>query len=200
MKTQTTNLRRRGFTLVELLVVIAIIAVLAALGFAGVTAAIKKARTTQGNVAAISIRDAVDRFVNEYNRLPDIPATQGTPIQTDQADGIQLLQVLLAEETAPDPDNRRRIAFLDLPQAKANKGGLVYGAGGTALTGLFDPFGNPYQILLNVDYEDRMLGTFNGATGGGTRQVDVRRQNVVVFSPGADKEAGTPDDIRTVNN
>lgn len=189
MRNDRKPLRPRGFTLIELLVVITIVAVLAAMSFAGVNSAIKRARITEGKVAASALAEAVERFNSEYNRLPNVES----PVKTDQVGGIRLLEILLAEEgTGSDVENTRQVVFLEAKEAKGKRGGIDFGSGGGgSVQGMYDPFGNPYTVVMNVDYENSLGFTFGGRT------YNLRGRNVVVYSPGADKQPGTQDDIRT---
>lgn len=188
MKTHAQPTRRRGFTLVELLVVIAIIAVLAGLSFAGVNVALKKARTTEAKVAATTLALGVERFYDEYGRLPDLSQPE---IETDSQEGILLLQILLAQEqNASNRENRRSISFVEFKEGKGRRGGLVYGTD-NEVEGLYDPFGEPYTVVLNLDYEDELSFSLGG------QQYDLRDREVVVYSPGADRELGTKDDVTT---
>jgi prepilin-type N-terminal cleavage/methylation domain-containing protein len=186
--------RRSGFTLIELLVVITIVAVLAAMSFAGVNAAIKKAKTTEGKVAASSLAEAVERFYGEYNRLPDLTGL-GAPGggDTSTGDGVTLLKILLAEEgDGSDIENTRQVVFLEAKEAKAKRGGIDFGSGGNGeAQGMYDPFGNPFTVVMNLDYEDSLKFSVGG------KQYTLRGKNVAVFTPGADQKLGTSDDITT---
>lgn len=187
MKNPASIRRSKGFTLIELLVVITIVAVLAAMSFAGVNAALKKAKTTQGRVAASSLAQAVNNFYSEYSRLPDL----SSEVRTDNGEGVQLLRVLLAEEgSGSDIDNTRGINFLSIQEGKGRRGGLYYGTGGgNEVQGLYDPFGQPYTVILNTDYED----VLNFQVG--SRSYRLRGEQVAVYSAGADMELGTTDDV-----
>lgn len=190
MRNDRKPLRQSGFTLIELLVVITIVAVLAAMSFAGVNSAIKRAKITEGKVAASALAEAVERFNSEYNRLPDVQRT----VVTDQGEGIRLLEILLAEEgTGSDVENSRQVVFLEAKEAKGKRGGLDFGSSGGSgsVQGMYDPFGNPYTVVMNVDYENSLQFNFGGRT------YNLRGRNVAVYSPGADKQEGTQDDIRT---
>ena len=195
MKNHQLSRRTKGFTLIELLVVITIIAILAGLSLAGVQLAIKKAKKTEGLFMATSLASAVENFYAEYNRLPDLDGAD--QVATDTGKGVELLQVLLGQEgTGSDVENTRSVIFFTGKEAKSRKkGGIVYGSGNT-VEGLYDPYGNPYQVLLNIDYEDILTGSFSGPDGGSVN-VDLRGRQVAVFSAGGDRLAGTLDDIKT---
>lgn len=188
MKTYSHPRRSKGFTLVELLVVITIIAVLAALSFAGVNLAIKKARKTEGMVAATSLTQAIENFYGEYNRLPDVGGT--SEIKTDGGTGQQLLEILTgAEKSSDDMENPRSIVFFSGKEAKGRKGGLEYQGNSSAPVALWDPFGQPFTVVLNSDYADALEFQF------ASKRVTLRGQQAAVYSAGGDKEQGTTDDI-----
>lgn len=195
MKTYRNVRSSKGFTLIELLVVITIIAILAGLSFAGVNVAIKKAKRTEGLVAVGALKSAVENFYGEYNRLPEAGGI-GTLIKTDDGSGQKLLEILLAMENGASAQNSRGIVFLQVKEAKGGRGGLEYGANGDSVQGMYDPFGNPYQVVMKDYGEDVLRASFTGPSGG-TESVNVRGAQIAVFSPGGDKEAGTPDDIKT---
>ncbi|MEP4078616.1 type II secretion system protein [Haloferula sp.] len=184
MKIHQLPRRAKGFTLIELLVVITIIAILAGLSFAGVNLAMKKAKKTQGLVAATSLATAIETFYGEYNRLPDV---QGE-VETDGG-GTKLLQVLLALDGAED--NTRSIIFLQAPEAKGKRGGIGYEGSGDNVEGMWDPFGNPFTVILNTEYEDRLTFSY------GSQTVNLRGKQVAVYSPGGDGELNTTDDIKS---
>lgn len=186
MKTYPNIRPSKGFTLVELLVVITIIAVLAAMSFAGVNVAIRKARKTQGTFAATALASSVNAFYTDYNRLPDLDSR----LRTDNGQGIQLLEIVLGQEQQSDTmQNSKSNIYLNLPPAKAKKGGLYYGANNATIQALYDPFGKPYTVILNTEYDDVLTFSFGG------KQYRLRNEQVAVYSAGNDGEEGTVDDI-----
>lgn len=193
MKTRSSS-RRRGFTLVELLVVIAIIAVLAAAGFAAGTAAINRAKRTSCLASATALELAINQFYGEYGRLPDV----GETVTTDSAKGIELVSILLGKESPSDKmQNPKSLNFLkDLKEGKGKKGGLVYETGSSTLAGLFDPWGNGYEVSLDIEYDEEMTDPTSSGTILRGRRVLVwtKGQNKIMDAPGAGK---TPDDIKT---
>ncbi len=188
---------RRGFTLIELLVVIAIIAVLAAAGFAAANAAMNKARATSAKATASSLQQAVEQFYNTYGSLPNVGnagGNQDSEIETDGGDGVELLQILLGKETNTGANsgvqNPRGIKFLEVKDGKGRRDGLAYSTDKTTVIGLYDPWGNPYNIVLDTDYNDTLEFTLD-------ERERLNGKRVAVFSIGPDRNRGTKDDVKT---
>jgi len=158
---------RHAFTLVELLVVIAIIGILAGMGFAGFHGAMDKARRIVAKNDAVQIASAVLLFETEYGKLP--PGGSGdnsTPGDVDD----DLMRVLTADEGTGEGEsvyNRRKIVFLEnIGPAGSNKSG-------TNETGAFvDPWGNPYQIVMDVEFDNEI--TVPSAKSGETIKLRKR--------------------------
>ncbi len=73
----------------------------------------------------------------------------------------------------------RQIRFLSVKEAKSgNRDGAVYGAAGD-ITGMYDPWGQPYYIVLDDDYDERL--TF---TPGVLSSVTLNGKRVAVYSLG----------------
>lgn len=189
----------RGFTLVELLVVIAIIAVLAGLGSAMANSMIQKAKKTTCLAAATAIETAVNNFYTEYGSMPSVGTTDTTtaaPLKTNQTTGLDLLRALLGIETAATPLNVRGIKFLSTKEGKANKNGLIYTTDGADITGMFDPWGGPYNIILDLDYNEKI----SAKTKAETTAVTLNGRRVAVWSDGADGVTAIgkrADDVKT---
>jgi prepilin-type N-terminal cleavage/methylation domain-containing protein len=191
MKTPPSR-RRSGFTLVELLVVIAIIAVLASAGFAAGAAAMNKAKKVTGDSVAQSIVSAVNSYYTENASMP-VPqgassGDDGTKFDTSKGDGIKVLEILTGLD---DEINTRRVRYLTVKEGKGKKNGIEYNSTGKQITGLYDPFGNPYFIVLDTNYEERIK------VKPGTTTVTLNGKRAAVYSAGQDKKGGTPDDIKT---
>jgi hypothetical protein len=180
--------------------------VLAGGGFAAGNAAIQKARKTTALAAATALESAVNSFFLEYGSMPVAAGTSDTELQTDQAAGKTLLQVLLALEPEGSAMlNPRKIKFLSAKEGKAKKNGLIYNSAGTDVEGFFDPWGGPYFLMMDLDYDER-LTVSPKATPKTTSTLNGRR--VAVWSNGADctglagsSGAGkATDDVKTWGN
>ncbi len=181
--------RRRGFTLVELLVVISIIAVLAAAGFSAGNAAIQKAKKVTALATCTGVEAAVNNFFTEYGSMPK-DGSDDVTIKTDS--DLDLLKVLLGLET---DINTRGIKFLSVKEGKGKKNGLIYNSTGTTVEGLYDPWGGPYNVMMDLDYDEKVTPA---PKGGGSTTLNGRR--VAVWSDGLDGVDGTgksTDDVKT---
>jgi prepilin-type N-terminal cleavage/methylation domain-containing protein len=196
MKTQAPR-RQNGFTLVELLVVIAIIAVLAKVGFSAGVSAIQKAKKTTALATCVALETAVNNFYTEYGSMPKdaIAADTLVAVATNTTADLALLNALLGIETIATPLNTRAIKFLSVKEGKANKNGLIYNAAGTAVTGLYDPWGGTYFVMLDGNYDEKVLPT--GVYGAPT----LNGRRAAAFTKGADKisttAANAADDVKT---
>ena len=191
MKTPVRH-RASGFTLIELLVVIAIIAVLASVAFVAGNRALNAAKRAKAQAVASSIISAVDSYQSENGSLP-VPSGNsgkegGSLFRTDNGDGVKILNILLGKE---GEINTRKVAYLKTKEGKAKKDGLIYNTQGTEVTGLYDPFGNPYYMVLDTNYEERIK------VQPANTEVVLNGRKVAVYSAGADKKLGTPDDVKT---
>jgi prepilin-type N-terminal cleavage/methylation domain-containing protein len=195
MKTHSVR-AARGFTLIELLVVIAIIAVLAGVGFSAGGSAIQKAKKTTCLAAAVSIESAVNNFYTEYGSMPSA-GTADTTVKTNEAAGKDLLKVLLGLETVAVDQrlNPRGIKFLSVKEGKANKNGIIYDATGATVDGMYDPWGGPFNVILDLDYDEKVAPA---PSAGGGATLNGRR--AAVWSNGADGVSTggkATDDVKT---
>lgn len=134
--------KRSAFTLVELLVVIAIIVILAGLGFAGLQGALEGGRKAQARNDVQQIAAAIRAFQLEYGRQPS------TQTGSDQwvDDNSTIMRALMGNDSSLNP---RNISFLSPKTTPGNKGGV-----NNSSFVFHDPWGNPYFIKLNTDYDN----------------------------------------------
>jgi prepilin-type N-terminal cleavage/methylation domain-containing protein len=192
MKTQSVR-AVRGFTLVELLVVITIIVILAGAGFSAGNSAIQKAKKTTCLAAATAIESAVNNFYTEYGSMPS-DVSQDTEFVTDEAAGIDLLKALLGMDKTLNP---RGLKFLSAKEGKSNKNGLIYNSSSTDVTGMFDPWGGPFNVMMDLDYDEKVVVQPKGA---GNLSANLNGRRVAVWSDGADGISASgkaADDVKT---
>ena len=125
---------------------------------------------------------AVKAYQTEYGKYPDVPKASLVGGQRSNRD---LMHCLIG---ADDLRNPRRIVFLDRMEAKPISGWFepkTYGAGFHPTSGDYlDPWGLPYHILLDSDYD----GTIPNPYGDEPEQ--QIRSGVIVWSLGKDRVFG----------
>lgn len=187
-----TRRRSNGFTLVELLVVILIIAALATLGIGAGLKQIDKAKRMASLAVAKGIESAVNNFFTEYGSMPGDGTEPGDAVVKTDATGVDFLEILLGEDT---DINTRGIKLLQVTEGKNNANGLIYDATGDTVTGLYDPWGGPYHVMLDFDLNE----TVSPATAAVTA-TKLNGRRVAVWSNGADGVEGggeKEDDVKT---
>jgi hypothetical protein len=136
----------------------------------------------------------MQNFFDEYGSLPILNATM-QPISSNSAEGLNVMRVLLAQETAgPNMLNTKAIRFLDVRAAKARKGGIEFAQGSSVPIGLYDAWGNPFYFAFDHDYNDEIN---NPIQLNNTDPLIIRGMKGVVYSWGADGQPQTRDDVRT---
>ncbi len=171
---------RSGFTLIELLTVIAIIAILMGLLLPAVNAAKNAARKAQAKNDETQFVTAVKAFYTDYGVYPVDPAitaTTGTNdieygntgSSPDQYHNHDLVNVLRASgttssNTSATAINTRQVIYLDVPLVKNSsspKSGLGTGneANGYGAGEWYDPWGAPYIIAVDANYDGYISGS-----------------------------------------
>lgn len=162
-----------------------IVPLLAVAGFTAGNAAIRKAKTITVLATATSIESAVNGFYMEYNTMPTTMSTE-TEINTQDNIPDFLNIVLGLEPTSGTPLNTKGIKFLVVKEGRGRSNGMIYDSSGTLL-GLYDPWGGPYRVILDVNYDEKLL--VNGEV--------VKGHRAAVWSDGPDRKSGTEDDVKT---
>ncbi len=178
---QSSRRHASAFTLIELLIVIVIIAILAAVAFPVTAMVMESARKTEAKYQAKGIKSAIANYNMEYGKLPFEQGSGGGNIEWDtKTDDI----IALLSGLDIDGLNPRKKPFYEGKKAKGESGqeiGGVFGQGEGIR--LVDPWGNPYHIVIDGDY-DNLLEPFE-ATGG-----EELRQQIAVYSKGKPDDDG----------
>jgi prepilin-type N-terminal cleavage/methylation domain-containing protein len=174
-----------AFTLIELLVVIAIIAVLMGLLFPAFRGAQDQAKKALAKNDLTQIVTAVNAYYTEYAKYPLVTAeTIYGPGGTSNAALFNELRAVNATQ------NPRQIVLISPPDAKDQtnpRGGI--GTTGTSSGQYYDPWGTPYNIEIDGDYDNQISTNPYSDTDGSTGASPLRSP-VIAWSYGKDGALG----------
>jgi prepilin-type N-terminal cleavage/methylation domain-containing protein len=169
-----------AFTLIELLVVIAIIAILIGLAFPSFQGVRDQAMRMQAKNDLIQIVTSVNAYFSEYGKYPLTPATPTDTTYGATTTNEQLFNILRAVTLTENP---RRIVFLSPPDAKDANNPRAGISSAPASTGqYFDPWGKPYLIRLDTDYDNQVPNPYAQNAGN----APFLRSGVIAWSFGKD--------------
>ena len=134
--------------------------------------------------SATALETAANGFRVEYGRMPARGVTD-IICRTDQ--DIPFLLALLGMEAGPDRLNTGSFKFLSVKEGKGKEGGLIYTEDGKSVAGLFDRWGGPYFVMLDLD-------------GDGKVEIPkgpVLQRRTAVWTNGPDGKPGGGDDLQT---
>jgi prepilin-type N-terminal cleavage/methylation domain-containing protein len=207
--------RYRAFTLIELLVVIAIIAILVGLLFPAFKAVQNQAKQTQAKNDLTQIVNAVNAYYTDYGKYPvDVAAANtidaffgsGTaPSGSVNYGNNDWLFDVIRDNTSSTKTasnactggtnlvtclNGRQIVFINPPYVKtpASPRSGIGTPTGTGPGQFFDPWGNPYKIEIDENYNNQITNPYTADTGAGPATLN---QGVIAWSLGPDGAQGT---------
>ena len=165
----------KRFTLIELLIVIAIIGILAGLVFPALGTVRNNAKSSKASTECQSLKTAIIMYESEFSCWP-AKTSGSSDALVSSTDYIEMCKILTGE-------NSKKMVFYEV------------GVGYDDTKGILDPWGRPYQVILDVDYDGKIKNTVEAvsavnAVNGRTGQ-DLRTK-VGVYSFGVvetDKDA-----------
>lgn len=193
-KHQSNDCRREGFTLLELLIVIAIIVALAGLLFPAAQSVLERAKKVQAKNDLTQIVTAVNAYYMEYGKYPLPSTASGDGYATGATTGTASKDILNPLRNLDPTLNPRQVVFISPPEdtAQTNPRGKI-GSDGQ----FHDPWGTPYGITIDADYNNQVPNPYNPNAGAGPDKI---RQGVIAWSAGKDAKLGNNDDKNFTNS
>ncbi len=213
--TNAPQKHNRAFTLIELLVVIAIIAILVGLLFPAFKAVQNQARQTQAKNDLTQIVNAVNAFYTEYGKYPI--ATSGADViygPGGTANNALFKELQGCPTSGAFPPtcsgnstvNTRQIVFISPPAVKNPtnpRSGIATQAATincfpVAVGEFVDPWGTPYDVDIDGDYNNQIsTNPYGPNNGAGPQPLTI---GVIAWSLGSDGVLGTKTTGCTGNN
>ena len=132
MKTSSS----KRFTLIELLVVIAIIGILAGLVFPALGTVRNNAKKSKANSECQSLKTAIVMYESEFSCWPANMSGSKDAVVSG-SDYVEMCRVLTGK-------NSKKMVFYEV------------GVGYDENKGILDPWGRPYQVILDVDFDGKI--------------------------------------------
>src|SRR5437762_820508 len=208
------SFRAGGFTLIELLIVIGIIAILIGLLFPAFKAVQNQARQTQAKNDLTQIVTAVNAFYTEYGKYPTSQTTDyvfgpgggsANNVLFKELQGCPTTGVWPPTCSGNSTLNTRQIVFISPPAVKTPtnpRSGIATQAAtvncfSAAIGDFVDPWGTPYNVEIDGDYNNQITTNPYGASGPGSQPLTI---GVIAWSLGSDGVLGTKTGTCTGNN
>jgi prepilin-type N-terminal cleavage/methylation domain-containing protein len=160
----------RAFTLIEILVVMTLIAILVGIGVPAFTSVMEQARKTQAKNEEQQIVAAVNAFYTEYGKYPLVTAdtTINKTSTPSNSDLFFTLRAVSGGANAANAVNTRAIVFIQPPASKDQTNPRSGIKTSPTDSTWYDPWGSPYNVMIDGNYDNQLLNPYNGDKPGGT--------------------------------
>ena len=164
---KTSSCKR--FTLIELLVVIAIIVILAGLVFPALGTVRNNAKKSKASSECQGLKAAIVLYESEFSCWPTGTSGSGDAVVSDY---VKMCKILTGE-------NGKKMVFYEV------------GVGYNESKGILDPWGRPYQVILDGDYDGKIKNSVQAVSAVNAvnnRSGQDLRTKVAVYSYGVDEK------------
>jgi prepilin-type N-terminal cleavage/methylation domain-containing protein len=168
----------KRFTLIELLIVIAIIGILAGLVFPALGVVRNNAKKSKASSECQSLKTAIIMYESEFSCWP-AKASGSSDALVSSSDYVQMCKILTGE-------NSKKMVFYEV------------GVGYDENKGILDPWGRPYQVILDVNFDgkiDNKVQAVNSVSKVNGRSGQDLRTKVAVYSFGVDEKDKDKNDL-----
>ena len=153
-----------------------------------------QAKKVQAKNDLAQVVTAVNAFYTEYGQYPG--SAGGAADVTFGSTGTANNTLFDELRGTGGTVNTRQIVFITLPEVK-DPANPRSGIGTTTRQGeFFDPWGTPYSIIIDGNYDNQITNPYGGGANAGSAQL---RQGVIAWSLGKnktqDRDVKTGDDV-----
>lgn len=194
MKPTFSTRLRKGFTLIELIVVIAILATLAAIAYPSYMGYMDSARASSASKKCMDIVAGITEFSRDHNENLPFDMNQIEPDEETEMYHLTTLSgkdggliTILTNNEADDAEplvNEKRRTYIDASIVEEKVDGVF--EEGPGEFSLYDPWGQPYHIVMSLDSDRGAIDPYTGKK--------QRGKTTLVYCLGPDTMGAPTDD------